>query len=143
MTFEEKVKKARINAGMSQAQLAEKVGVSVRAITAYERDGSKPRPAKLAKLAEALKVSTNYLTDDNCDNPLEGIVRDPYIHEARARYGSGGARDVEELLSQNKALFAGGDLTDDQKEQFFQAITEAFFACREEARRRFGRKNDN
>lgn len=75
MTFEEKVKKARINAGMSQAQLAEKVGVSVRAITAYERDGSKPRPAKLAKLAEALKVSTNYLTDDNCDNPLKGLLK--------------------------------------------------------------------
>ena len=84
MTFEEKVKKARINAGMSQAQLAEKVGVSVRAITAYERDGSKPRPAKLAKLAEALKVSTNYLTDDNCDNPLEGIVRDPYVYLFRS-----------------------------------------------------------
>lgn len=143
MTFGEKVKKARINAGMSQTELGEKIGVSCRAITAYERENTKPRPSKLLKLAEELKVSTYYLSDDNCDNPLEGIARDPYINEARARYGSSAVHEMESLLSQSKALFAGGELSDEEKEKFFQAITEAYFACREEARRRYGKKNDD
>lgn len=137
MTFAEKVKQARINEGLSQTQLAEKVGVSLRAITAYERTGTKPRPSTLAKLAEVLKVSTTYLTDVACDNPIEGIEKDALIMEARAKYGSSGARDVNELLEANRALFAGGELSEDQKERYFQAITEAYFACRQEAKKKF------
>jgi len=141
MTFAEKVKQARINEGLSQTQLAEKIGVSLRAITAYERTGCKPRPSTLAKLADVLKVSTTYLTDINCDNPVEGIEKDAIVMEARMKYGSQGARDVDMLLAENKALFAGGELSEDQKEKFFRAITEAYFACRDEAKRKYGRKN--
>jgi len=140
MTFAEKVKKARLEQGLTQTDLAEKVGVSLRTITSYEKDGIKPRPKTLAKLAEVLKVSTIYLTDITCDNPTEGIERDPYISEARSLYGSKGALDVEALLEANKSLFAGGELSDDQKEMYFQAITEAYFACRTEAKKRFSNK---
>jgi len=140
MTFSEKVKKARVEQGMTQTELGEKAGVSLRTITAYERDGITPRPKTLAKLAEVLKVSTVYLSDDACENPTEGIEKDPYISEAREKYGSKGALDVEDLLNANKSLFAGGELSEDQKEMFFQAITEAYFACRAEAKKRFSNK---
>lgn len=140
MTFAEKVKKARLEQGLTQTDLANKVGVSLRTVTSYERNGIKPRPNTLAKLAEVLKVSTVYLTDITCDNPTEGIERDPFISEARNRFGGKGANDVEELLEANKALFAGGELSEEQKETYFQAITEAYFACRAEAKKRFSNK---
>ena len=44
------------------------------------------------------------------------------------------------LLSQNEALFAGGTLTEDQKDMFFEAITRAYFMNKERARETFGRK---
>ena len=88
-------------------------------------------------------VSTKFLSDDECDNPMEDIEKDGYIAEARIRYGSNGAKEVDALLAANKALFAGGELSDDQKERFFQAITEAYFACREEAKKKYGRKKSD
>ena len=97
----------------------------------------------MMKLAKALQVSTKFLSDDECDNPMEDIEKDGYIEEARIRYGSNGAKEVDALLAANKALFAGGELSDDQKERFFQAITEAYFACREEAKKKYGRKKSD
>ena len=42
--------------------------------------------------------------------------------------GKRGAADVEQLLTQTRALFAGGDVPEEDKELFFQAVTEAYFA---------------
>ena len=48
--------------------------------------------------------------------------KDDYVMEARALYGEKGARDVAGLLSANAALFAGGSLSQEEKDAFFQAI---------------------
>lgn len=141
-SFAEKVKEARMELGYSQPQLGELCGLSVRAILDYEKGKKTPRPTTMLKLAKALKVSVKFLSDDECEDPMADIEKDGYIEEARNRYGSQGARDIEELLEANRAAFAGGELSEDQKEKFFQAITEAYFACREEAKKRFGKKSD-
>ncbi len=139
--FCDKVKEARIANGMSQTQLGEAVGVSVKTILSYEKDKKKPRPSTMMRLAKALKVSMKYLTDDECENPLEDIEKDDYVAEAREVYGSSGARDVDRLLSENQALFAGGELSQEQKDVFFEAVFQAYVTCREEAKVKFGRKN--
>ncbi len=141
--FADKIRDARTELGLSQPQLAEKCGLSVRVILDYEKGKKRPRPTTMMKLAKALQVSTKFLSDDECDNPMEDIEKDGYIEEARIRYGSNGAKEVDALLAANKALFAGGELSDDQKERFFQAITEAYFACREEAKKKYGRKKSD
>lgn len=46
-SFSEKLKDARENMDMSQAELAEKVGLSQRSITAYENEGTVPRGGTL------------------------------------------------------------------------------------------------
>ena len=106
--FADKVKEARISLGLSQPQLAQEVGVSPRSVQAYERGEKTPRAAMMAKLGKALKVSVKFLSDDECEDPVAAIEKDNYIEEARERYGSKGARDVEQLLADNAALFAGG-----------------------------------
>ena len=141
-TFSEKVVAARTELGLTQQQLGDAVGVSLRTIWDYEKGLKKPRPATLLKLAKALKVSVKYLSDDNCDNPVEDIEKDGYIEEARSRYGAKGARDVDQLLADNAALFAGGELSQDQKDAFFEAVMKAYITCKEEARVKFRRKSE-
>lgn len=140
MTFAEKVKAARSELGFSQTQLAEATGVSLRTISAYEQGEKKPRQSTLLKLAKVLKVSVKFLSDDNCENPVEDIERDGYIEEAREKYGLQGARDVDSLLQANAAVFAGGELSQDEKDAFFEAVMKSYLASKEEAKAKFGRR---
>ena len=141
--FEEKVKAARVELGMTQQELADATGVSKRAIINYERGEKKPRPTTLLALAKALKVSTKFLSDPECDDPVADIEKDGYIEEARERYGSKGARDVDALLAENAALFAGGELSQEQKDVFFQAIMTAYVTRKEAAKVKFGHKKND
>lgn len=140
-TFSEKVRDARLQLGLSQTQLGEAVGISLRAIVSYEKGEKKPRPGTMLKLAKALGVSVKFLSDDTCKNPMEDIEKDSYIEEAREKYGAKGARDVDKLLADNAALFAGGELSQEQKDAFFQAVMTAYVTCKEEAKAKFGRKD--
>jgi len=139
-SFAEKVRDARNEKGLTQAQLGELCGVSGRAVQTYEKGEKMPRQATMLKLAKALNVSIKFLTDDECVNPIEDIEKDGYIEIARERYGAKGARDMNELLDENRALFAGGELSEEQKDEFFQALMAAYLTCKEEAKKKFGRK---
>ena len=139
-SFSDKVKDARAAHGLSQTQLAEMIGVTVRSILAYEKGEKKPRRSTLLKLAKVLQVSIRFLTDDSCMDPNADIEKDVYIAEANDRYGAKGARDVEELLEDNAALFAGGELSQEQKDAFFDAVMKAYITCKEEAKVKFGKK---
>lgn len=142
MTFAEKVKQARIAAEMTQQQLADAVKVSSRAIKAYEKGQMHPRQGTICLIGQALKVSIRYLTDDTCTNPTEDIEKDEYIVEARTQYGAKGARDVQALLHENAALFAGGEISQEEKDLYFEALTKAYLKSREVAKERFGKKKD-
>lgn len=140
-TFSEKVKDARLQLGLSQQQLGEATGVSLRTILSYEKGEKMPRQGTLLKLAKALGVSSKFLIDNLCENPMEDIEKDSYIEDAREKYGSKGARDIDKLLADNAALFAGGELSQEQKDEFFQAVMVAYVTCKEEAKKKFGRKD--
>ena len=83
-SFSEKLKDARENMDMSQAELAEKVGLSQRSITAYENEGTVPRGGTLKKLARALNVSVEYLMNDEVENPQEGKDKEVFVDTARS-----------------------------------------------------------
>lgn len=139
-SFSEKLKDARSEAGITQAELAEKIGVSVRSVQAYEQGVKSPRQNTMIQLAKALNVSYKFLSDETCENPMDGIEKTGYIEEARQRYGSSGVRDINELLSENQALFAGGSLSQEDKDAFFQAVMTAYVTCKEQAKYKFGKK---
>jgi transcriptional regulator with XRE-family HTH domain len=136
-TFGEKVALARYKLKLSQAELGKKIGVSLRSVYAYEKNEKMPRKCKLLLLAEVLKVSTKYLLDEDCEDPLEDIERDPYYSDAQKRYGIRGMTDVEALLNANKALFAGGELSQEQKDAFFEAVMSSYVICKEAAKIKF------
>lgn len=140
MTFSDKVKRSREVVGITQSELAAKTGVSQRTIASYESGGAIARRSTMEKLARALKVSVKYLMEENCTDPLDEIEKDGYVEQARELYGASGVRDMDTLLRDNAALFAGGELSQDQKDAFFEAVMKAYLTCKEEAKEKYGRK---
>lgn len=56
----ERIAAARLEAGLSQQQLADKLGVTQRIVTYWEREAAGLRADQLAQLAEALGVSADF-----------------------------------------------------------------------------------
>ena len=140
LTTGDKIRAARTHLGFTQSDLADKIGVTLRTITKYEKQGVMPRGGNLQRLAEVLGVSTTYLVNDEITDPTYGLEEAPYIESARAAFGKKGATDVEQLLTQTRAMFAGGDVPQADKDKFFQAVMEAYVATKEDARERFTNK---
>ena len=140
-TFSTKVKEERENQGWSQADLGEKIGVSVRSISAYETGSAKPRGIMARRLAVVFHVSTDYLLNDEIEDPSYGRDKAAFVEEARVRFGENGAKEMDSLLEQNLSLFAGGEVSQEAKDAFFEAIMTAYVTCKEEARRKFGHKD--
>ncbi|MCR5031945.1 MAG: helix-turn-helix domain-containing protein, partial [Lachnospiraceae bacterium] len=64
MSFGQNIRAAREGKGMTQEQLAEKLGISFQAVSSWERDEYIPETKKLIRLAEALDVSVSSLLED-------------------------------------------------------------------------------
>ena len=65
MTFGEKMKEARKEAGLSQEQLAEKLCVSRSAVAKWETDKGMPDVNNLKAMSQLLGVSVDYLLADD------------------------------------------------------------------------------
>ena len=140
-TFSEKVREARENMGISQAKLAEMIDVSVRSVTAYETGAAHPRGTTARRLSNALGVSADYLLNDAIDDPDYGNEKAKSVDNVRELYGERGAKEMGDLLEQNRAFFAGGEISEDAKDAFFSAVMAAYVACKEKAKRSYGREN--
>ena len=55
------VKELRINLGLTQQELGDKIGVKKASICGYEKNIKKPKYINLIKLAEALQTTPNHL----------------------------------------------------------------------------------
>ena len=65
MTFGEKLKEARKEAGLTQEQFAEKMSVSRSAIAKWESDKGMPDVNNLKMMAQLLGISLDYLLDED------------------------------------------------------------------------------
>ena len=140
-TTGEKIRERRTHLGLTQTELANKIGVTLRTITKYEKQGVMPRGRNLRELAKVLGVSEVYLANEEIEDETYGLEEAPYIDSVRAAYGAKGANDMQNLLLQTQAMFAGGDVPEEDKELFFQAVTEAYFANKKRASETFTRKD--
>lgn len=61
MDFGKQLKKLRLEAGLTQKQLASQIGVTKSVISFYELQERIPSPEVLVKLAAVFHVSTDYL----------------------------------------------------------------------------------
>ena len=63
MDFSDKLKDLRQQAGLTQKQLADQLGVTKSVVSFYERSERTPSPDVLRKLAAVFHVSTDFLLD--------------------------------------------------------------------------------
>ena len=68
-TFGDRLTGAREHAGMTQAQLAERLGVKQETLDGWENDYSEPRANKLSMLAGVLNLSLRWLLNGEGDGP--------------------------------------------------------------------------
>ena len=73
MTLGEKIKDARVKAGMTQEDLASKILVSRQAISKWESDKGIPDIDNLKVISKLLNVSIDYLVDDGTELDMSVI----------------------------------------------------------------------
>jgi len=83
MFNKKKLKDMRIDADMTQDQLAELIGVKKKTVSAYETGAAKPGLEVLIKIAEALNISLDYFVD-LVDEPMP-YKRENYIELPREK----------------------------------------------------------
>lgn len=65
MTFSDRLKEARIAIGLTQEQVADKLGVAKSTLAGYEKGNREPSIPTVQKIMEVLAVDANYLYQDN------------------------------------------------------------------------------
>lgn len=117
MDLKEKIATLRAMKGMTQAELANAVGVTRKSIVNYENGDRTPKKEILLKLAKALQVEYTELVTDEED----------FLVEAKDKYGVRGKAAAERLVHNANALFAGGELSEQDKAAVLEAIQEAYW----------------
>ena len=145
MNFGEKIKELRKKRGFSQAELAEKIGVTQKTICNYENGTRFPKGQKIINgFADIFDVSIDYLLDDTeIDSNKQNIkieYKDEFISIAKENFGYKGKKEAENLLEKTAAIFSGGSLSDEDKDAFFQSITELYFDAKSKSRKKYGKK---
>ena len=101
LNFGQKMKKLRTDAGLSQAMLAEHIGVSVQSISNWECNNTMPDISQIVPLASILCVSTDYLLgvgfDEKADH--ETLVRN--VNTVWANYSVNTKENNADLLVAN------------------------------------------
>ncbi len=122
MEFAEKIKLKRSELKMSQQLLAQKAGLSLRTIQNYESGQRHPANITIVKdIANAMGITYEYLLDD----------KSQYVIEAGIRGGEKAAFDIDGLLSNIQGVFAGGSLSQEDKDKVIRAINEIYWESKE------------
>ena len=93
LSIGERIRSARKALGLNQTALAERVGVSQPAVASWESGQHDPRRLMIAKLAEALGVSTEWLESgarsaiERDTHPAAAYIRRPIQHTPVISFG--------------------------------------------------------
>lgn len=129
MLFGDRLRKMREDAGMTQAELGQLVGVSERVLGYYESNDRFPKkPETLKKISEVFHVSIDSL-----------VGRDgAFVQNAGEQYGYTGGRQAKDVLHDVQALFAGGELPEEDRDEFFRLVAEMYFDAKQK-NKKYGR----
>ncbi|MCL1852424.1 MAG: helix-turn-helix domain-containing protein [Peptococcaceae bacterium] len=122
MLFGEKLKQLRLAAGMTQEAVAKDLGVTCRAFQNYESGRVYPKNTDIyGKIAKLFDVSADFLLSDE----------DHYVMDAHSKGGTQSMKDVQALIAEVGGLFAGGELSEEDKDKVLRTITELYWQAKE------------
>jgi transcriptional regulator with XRE-family HTH domain len=133
MKFSGKFRTLRQNAGLKQKELGTALGVSARTIVKYENGQSYPSAEFLPKIAAFFDITIDSLMNED----------DEFLATAYEKGGSKGIRGASALIDEVVAMFAGGKLSDDDRDAAMRAIQNAYWIAVEENKKYAPKKYRN
>lgn len=131
MKFGEKVRLLRNEKKLSQTELAKKCGLSLRTIRNYEVEGRYPKQRKVyTKLATALGCEVNFLLSED----------ENFVLQAQQNCSCKGTMDAAELVAGVSALFADGELSENDKDALMRALQDAYWMSKERNKEKYTQK---
>lgn len=122
--FGTKIRELRQEHGMTQSELADICGVSLRSIQNYESAKLLPRDGRIyTRLAGYFGVSTDYLF---------GTKRVTTETEDQAQ------NEVDSILANVGSLFAGGELSEQDKDEVMRTINDLYWQAKDRKRTKSG-----
>jgi uncharacterized tellurite resistance protein B-like protein len=92
----------------------------------YEQGKSYPRNREIYRtMAEIFEVEINYLLTED----------EEFLADAVAKYGRKGRIEASDILDQTQALFAGGELSEEDKLAFLHDMQAIYFDSKDRAKR--------
>lgn len=133
MTFGEKFKALREEKGLTQKDVAEALEINARMITRYENGISYPRTREAyRKIADYFEVAVDYLLTEN----------DSFVMKASEQYGARGMKQAQELIDGMSGLFAGGTLSEQDKDAVMKALQDIYWESKARNAKRYAAKNN-
>ena len=126
MSIGQNLKNLRKEKKLSQKELAELANITERTIYNYEKEKQVPKPRIINKLAMALNVTADTLVNGTPLNIQK--TSQEYIYYEKDML------ELSELLEKTTALFAGGSISDEAKDEFFESLTQAYFIAKKKTR---------
>ncbi|MDO5392136.1 MAG: helix-turn-helix domain-containing protein [Eubacteriales bacterium] len=126
MKFGEKLKILRQQKGLTQEELAKQAGITSRTVIHYENGDSLPRKSEVYKnLAKVLGTTEDELRSED----------ELFLTHIGETYGLRGAKQAEYVLKQAAALFAGGELSEDDQLAFIHEIQSLYLDSKERSKK--------
>ena len=117
---------------MSQIELASVSGISRAAIQNYELGLKTPKSrSTYTKLANALGVDENALLDSDAS----------FVLQAKEQYSNRGAQQAWDLVSDLKAMWAGGEVDEEDMNEIMRAMQEAYWEAKKNNRKYAGKSS--
>ena len=128
MKFGDKLKEQRKKRGLLQEDVSKAIGITRRTMINYEKGVSYPHSREIYhKLAAYFDVDVNYfLTED-----------EDFLTEAAEKFGKRGLAQAESILEQSAAMFAGGELSEEDEIAFMRELQGLFLDSKRRARDKF------
>lgn len=132
-TIGDKVKALRLSKKITLTELSRASGLSDRAIRYIENNERQPSVDAIKKLSSALEVETNYFIDDEVFK--EETAKEEILERAKKMYGNHGMAQARRIYESAKGLYAGGQLNEEERDEFRDLMMELFFETKEDAKK--------
>ena len=121
MKLAQKLQQLRHEKGISQGAVAKGCGITRQTYNAYENGIRYPRTrATYERMAEFFDVDVNFLFGQN----------EQFVSEAALSYGQHGMAQAQALAGELAGMFAGGELTEEDKLSVMQTLEKAFWLAK-------------
>ena len=123
-----------LRTGVTQVELGKLIGVSDRVLGYCEANERFPRKQEvIAKFAQVFNVSVDYLLDTDMS----------FLQNTGEKYSAIGHKQAQGVLKNVVMLFAGKELMDEDKDEFFRMISELYFDAKKKNKKKYGRNKNN